>query len=185
MAYIRVIDYPESNGALKEIYDDLISTCGKLADVHKIQSLNAPTILSLMALYKDVMFGHSPLKRYQREMLAVVVSAVNQCEYCLRHHREALFHYWKDYQRIDLLVRQPDAVALNEADASLCQYARDLTISPELSGEQKIVSLRKAGFDDRAILDSTLVISYFNFVNRMSMALGLEIHPDEIKGYKY
>lgn len=35
------------------------------------------------------------------------------------------------------------------------------------------MSLRKAGFDDRIILDSTLVIFYFNFVNRMSM--GLEI----------
>lgn len=158
---------------------------GKLADVHKIQSLNAPTILSHMALYKDIMFGYSPLKRYQREMLAVVVSAVNQCDYCIGHHRQALFHYWKDYEKIDLLIRQPDAAVLNEADASLCQYARDLTISPELSGEQKIVSLRKAGFDDRAILDSTLVVSYFNFVNRMALAMGLGVQSSEAKGYRY
>lgn len=185
MAYIQVINYPQSGGELKEIYDHLISTRGKLADVHKIQSLNAPTILSHMNLYKDVMFGQSPLKCYQREMLAVVVSAVNRCGYCVSHHREALFHYWKDYQRIDLLIREPQAAAINEADASLCQYARDLTFSPELSDEQRIVSLRKAGFDDRAILDATLVISYFNFVNRISMALGLDNHPAEITGYKY
>lgn len=114
MAYIRVIDHPESNGALKEIYDRLISTRGKLADVHKIQSLSAPTILSHMNLYKDIMFGNSPLKRYQREMLAVVVSAVNQCGYCVSHHREALFHYWRDYEKIDVLIKQPDAAAINE-----------------------------------------------------------------------
>ncbi len=114
MAYIKVLDYPESSGELKEIYDILIAARGKLADVHKIQSLNPPTILSHMNLYKDIMFGHSPLKRYQREMLAVVVSAVNRCEYCVSHRREALFHYWKDHQKIDLLLSGPQNAGMNQ-----------------------------------------------------------------------
>lgn len=38
---------------------------------------------------------------------------------------------------------------------------------------------------DRAILDAVLVISYFNFVNRLVISLGVEPSPDEIKGYKY
>lgn len=185
MPFIKIIDYPESTGELKEIYDHLIATRGKLADVHRIQSLNAPTVLSHMNLYKDVMFGNSPLKRYQREMLAVVVSSFNRCDYCISHHREALYHYWKDYKKIDLLTRQPEAIDLSEPDRSLCQYARDLTSSPESSNEQKIIPLREAGFDDRAILDATLVISYFNFVNRITLALGLDVKTNEVKGYRY
>jgi uncharacterized peroxidase-related enzyme len=185
MAFIKVIDYAQASGELKEIYNHLIATRGKLADVHKIQSLNAPTLLSHMNLYRDVMFSQSPLKRYQREMLAVVVSSVNRCQYCVDHHREALYHYWKDYAKIDLLTRQPEAASLSQADGSLCQYARDLTMNAESSNEQRIKSLRGAGFDDRAILDATLVISYFNFVNRIALALGLVIQDDEVKGYKY
>ncbi|MBK5192462.1 MAG: peroxidase, partial [Flavobacteriaceae bacterium] len=36
-----------------------------------------------------------------------------------------------------------------------------------------------------AILDATLVVSYFNFVNRMVLTLGVEIETDEGENYKY
>lgn len=35
MAYIKVIDYNESAGELRDIYDHLIKTRGKLVDVHQ------------------------------------------------------------------------------------------------------------------------------------------------------
>ncbi len=185
MAYIKVIEYNESSDELRGIYDHLITTRGKLADVHMIQSLNPATVLSHMNFYKDIMFGHSPLKRYQREMISVAVSAANQCEYCIKHHKEALMHYWKSESRIEALIQQAEDPQLSSEDKALCSYARELTLQPELSTKQKTDVLRDVGFDDRAILDATLVISYFNFVNRMVLALGLEIKESEITGYKY
>lgn len=184
MAFIQVIEHEQSSGELRGIYDHLVATRGKLADVHKIQGLNPPTVLSHMNLYKDIMFGHSPLNRYQREMLGVVVSTVNQCEYCTKHHCEALNHYWKDDTRITSLLQQNDD-HLSEADKALCEFAREVTSNPELRSQQKIDNLRNKGFDDRAILDATLVVSYFNFVNRIVLTLGLEINQSEISGYKY
>lgn len=185
MAYIDVINYENATGELKTIYDHLISTRGKLADVHTIQSLNPATILSHMNLYKDIMFGQSPLKRYQREMMAVVVSSVNQCEYCMKHHREALIHFWKDEEKVEALTRQPEAANLSDEDHQLCLLARDLTMNPELSSQQKVNKLKEKGLTDRIILDATLVIAYFNFVNRIVLGLGLAINEEEIKGYKY
>jgi uncharacterized peroxidase-related enzyme len=185
MAFIRVIDYPESTGELRGIYDHLIGTRGKLADVHKIQSLNAPTVLSHMNLYKDIMFGQSPLKRYQREMIAVVVSATNQCEYCVKHHKEALLNYWKSEEKANAVIQQLYDDAISQEDKALCVFAREVTLNPELATQQKIKNLTDMGFDDRAILDATLVISYFNFVNRIVLTLGLEINEAEISGYKY
>jgi hypothetical protein len=38
-------------------------------------------MLDHRALYRTLMFGPSPLKRYQREMIGVVVAALNQCLY--------------------------------------------------------------------------------------------------------
>lgn len=185
MPYIKVIEHEESTGELKGIYDYLIGTRGKLADVHKIQSLNPPTVLSHMNLYKDIMFGQSPLKRYQREMIGVVVSSFNQCEYCIRHHREALNHYWKDPKRIDLLTKKIDDSLLSAPDKALCDFARETTLNPQKSTQAHINILRHVGFDDRAILDATLVTSYFNFVNRIVLTLGLEINESEITGYRY
>jgi uncharacterized peroxidase-related enzyme len=185
MAFIQVIEHEQSSGELRGIYEYVLATRGKLADVHKIQSLNPPTVLSHMNLYKDIMFGQSSLKRYQREMIGVVVSSINQCAYCVRHHREALNHYWKDYARIDLLIQQNDTFQLSEQDKALCKFTRDITLNPELSTLLKIDKLRSQGLDDRSILDATLVASYFNFVNRIVLTLGLEINQSEISGYNY
>jgi len=185
MPHIEIIDYDQSTGDLREIYNHIIATRGKLADVHTIQSLNPSTILSHMNLYKDIMFGQSPLKRYHREMLAVVVSVANQCDYCMMHHKEALLHYWKSNERIDRLMQNVESADLSPKEQLLCTFARDLTISPEASKEESIAILRQAGWDDRSILDATLVIAYFNFVNRIVLSLGLDINEAEIKGYTY
>ena len=100
MPYIEVIEHAQAEGKLKEVYDHLLETRGKLAEVHKIQSLNPESIMNHMDLYMTIMFGQSPLKRYQREMIAVVVSAVNDCEYCQTHHGAALNHFWKDEAKV-------------------------------------------------------------------------------------
>lgn len=186
MSNIKVISYEESSGELRGIYNHLIATRGKLADVHMIQSLNPPTVLSHMNLYKDIMFGQSPLKRFQREMISIVVSVTNQCDYCIKHHREALMHYWKDESRVEALIKGMWADAnLNVQDNALCLFARELSLQPELSSLQKINNLKNVGLDDRAILDATLVVSYFNFVNRIVLSLGLNVNESEISGYKY
>jgi len=41
------------------------------------------------------------------------------------------------------------------------------------------------GLTDEEILSVNLVTSYFNFVNRIALGLGVEFSEEEIKGYKY
>ncbi len=63
---------------------------------------------------------------------------------------------------------------LSAADQALCSYAEKLTHSPQQMAESDIDTLREHGFDDRAIHDATQVISYFNYINRVADALGVE-----------
>ena len=90
MPHIEIIQPEQATGELKEIYRNLEESRGKVAEVHKIQSLNPESIVNHMDLYMTVMFGRSPLKRVQREMIAVVVSKANGCLYCQVHHSEAV-----------------------------------------------------------------------------------------------
>ncbi|MFQ3248019.1 MAG: putative peroxidase-related enzyme [Arenicella sp.] len=185
MSVIEIIEPEQAEGELKAIYDELVRSRGKVAEVHKIQSLNPKTITSHMDLYMSVMFGQSPLKRVHREMMAVVVSVSNRCEYCTIHHLEAVQNYWKDEERLATLKHDFTTCQLTDKEMALCEYARDLTIAPYKSSEQEYAAkLRKAGFTDREILDATLVVSYFNFVNRIVLSLGVELEETP-GGYKY
>lgn len=185
MAEIDVIKPEQAEGKLKEIYNDLIASRGKIADVHMIQSLNPESIVAHMDLYMCLMFGKSPLKRYQREMLGVVVSRANDCKYCLVHHAEALQHYWKDEKLVKKFRKDYTTIELSDLDRKLCDYAWKLTKKPHKAAEGKFLKqLRKTEIDDRSILDATMIIGYFNFVNRIVHSLGVELEENP-GGYKY
>ncbi len=187
MPFIEVIQHENAEGRLKEIYDELVSSRGKLAEVHKIQSLNPETIVAHMDLYMKIMFGKSPLKRYQREMIAVVVSVSNDCLYCTRHHAEALQHFWKDEKKVQQLIDNYKEADISDVDMAYCNLAKELTKFPgDCSDGLHLQLLHKFGVEDRAILDATLVIAYFNFVNRIVLGLGVHLEDgDGSAGYKY
>jgi alkylhydroperoxidase family enzyme len=54
-----------------------------------------------------------------------------------------------------------------------------LTLTPREIRREHLDPLRKAGLDDRGILEAVEVTAYFNFVNRLADGLGvsLESHP--------
>lgn len=59
-------------------------------------------------------------------------------------------------------------------DAALCAYAEKLSLHPAEMQRGDIDALRAVGLDDRAIHDATQVIGYFNYINRVADALGVE-----------
>ena len=63
---------------------------------------------------------------------------------------------------------------LDDQTTALCVYAGKLTASPQAMSASDIRQLKDAGFDDHAIHDATQVISYFNYINRIADALGVE-----------
>ncbi len=75
------------------------------------------------------------------------------------------------------LVRDWRSVPLNEPTAALATWAEKVTRSPASCAAEDITSLRAAGLDDRAIHDAAQVIAYFNYINRIADALGVELEP--------
>jgi len=71
-------------------------------------------------------------------------------------------------------VREGHNAALNTVDAALFAYAEKLTQHPKDMSAADIDALRSIGLDDRAIHDATQVIAYFNYINRVADALGVE-----------
>ena len=186
MARIKIVDHQESEGRLREIYDDIVRKRGKLAGIHQVQSLRPESIVHHMDLYMEIMFSRSELSRAEREMMAVVVSIANGCRYCRLHHLEALRNYWRDEEKIARFLEDYENAGLDQRDTVLCRVAEHLTLFPShYEDEDYLGGLREFGLGDAGILDVILVISYFNFVNRIVMASGLKTDEEEMKGYKY
>ncbi len=185
MSWIKVINETEAQGQLKEIYELLKSKRGKLSNIMKVQSLNPQAMKAHLDLYLSIMFRKSGLSREEQEMIAVVVSAVNGCNYCVNHHAEALNFYWKNRGKLIRFQKNFRSVNFPERTRHMLEYAEKLTQSPDKICESDIQKLRSVGFSDGNILDINLIVSYFNFVNRIANGLGVHFDPEEVSGYKY
>lgn len=186
MSRIQVIQPEEATGELKEIYEEMVQKRGKLSEVLKIQSLHPGSIRSHVNFYMDIMFSKTELNRAEKELIAVVVSVANGCIYCQTHHGAALNAYWKDEKRVEQLKTNYLSASLSHKELALCRFAIHLTKHPD--EHEKIdhtIQIREAGVTDQAILDAALVTSYFNFVNRMVLSLGVQLEAHKGEGYNY
>jgi uncharacterized peroxidase-related enzyme len=75
---------------------------------------------------------------------------------------------------VHAVARDWRTAPLSEQDMALCKFAEKLTHTPAKMSPADLDGLRAVGLDDRAIHDTTQVISYFNYINRIADALGVE-----------
>ena len=73
----------------------------------------------------------------------------------------------RDYTRADL----------SPSDRLMLDHAVKLTRAPATVVRNDVEKLRSLGFSDSALLDLTLVVAYFAFVNRLAEGLGVELEP--------
>ena len=81
MPYVNTIPYEEAQGELKEAYDMMIKTRGRIPNVQAVSSLRPHIMKTLMGHVASVMYADSGMSRAEREMVAAVVSATNKCQY--------------------------------------------------------------------------------------------------------
>ncbi len=186
MAFIDVIEPEEAEGALAEFYDRVGAERGNVSNVLKVASLNADLSAAHLDLYLSIMYNRAAgLDRRRRELIAVVVSWLNDCEYCITHHAEALARHEDDTRVLEALVKDPKTAPLEPEDKALTAYAMKLTSRPGEIAEDDVEALREAGFDDQDILAAGAVTSYFNFVNRLNLGLGAELEDAAERDYDY
>ena len=81
MAWIHQIPIEQATEKLKKEFDAAIERAGRVWNIVRIMSINSEVLVSSTRLYGNIMHKESPLSRFQREMLATVVSVELACPY--------------------------------------------------------------------------------------------------------
>jgi uncharacterized peroxidase-related enzyme len=71
------------------------------------------------------------------------------------------------------LRRDYTQARLSAAERAMLDFTAKLTRTPARMTAKDHDQLRQAGFDDRGILQITLIASWFNYINRVADALGV------------
>ena len=129
-------------------------------------------------LYNSIMLGDSGLTKLEREMIAVTVSSLNHCYYCIVAHGSAVRELSGDPQLGERLISNLESTNLSEKHQVMLRYVKELTKSPSDVNKKSRDELSKNGFSDRDIWDISLITGFFNMTNRLAIAT--EMEPNDI-----
>ena len=128
-------------------------------------------------MYNELMLGDSGLSKLEREMIAVTVSSVNKCYYCLTAHGAAVRELSGDPILGEQLVMNYHVANLKEREKEMLDFSVKLTKSSSEVAENDRQKLRDVGFSDRDIWDISAVAAFFNMTNRVASAT--EMKPND------
>lgn len=183
MSWIEIINYEEANPPLKKVYDRVKGPNNKVDNILMIHSLRPHSLTGHMALYKNVLHNsNNTLPKWYLEALGVYVSYLNSCDYCFEHHFAGFSRLIDDKEKSlqfrEAVIQDDLATYFEDKMLEGCAYAKKLTLAHQDMEKADVMRLSNLGFTDGEILEINQVVSYFNYVNRTVLGLGVNTKGD-------
>ena len=106
---------------------------GFVPNVLQAYSFDEGKLAGFTGMYNELMLGPSGLSKLEREMIAVVVSAINHCFYCLTAHGAAVRALSGDPALGELMVMNWRAAELPAKQRAMLEFATVMTEAPTAS----------------------------------------------------
>ena len=178
MSRIQVVEEENAEGKVKAVYDQLRSVFGKVPGVMKALS-PWPDVLELYATRIGmIVFSKTLLTRAVKEMIASLVSKINECDYCLTYHKSFLVDAGISSPEAEAIVANYKTAPIPDSEKTLLAYVEKVTLHAYKTTDADIAGLKESGWSEGQILEATLVVGLFSDINRWVDALGFRVEDD-------
>ncbi len=164
---------PELSEGTKAYFAKCEEKLGLVPNVLRAYAFDEKKLRAFTDMYNDLMLGESGLSKLEREMIAVAVSSVNHCYYCLTAHGAAVRQLSGDPTLGEMMAMNWRAANLSAKQKAMLGFATKLTERPDTIEEADRQALRDAGFTDRDIWDIASTAAFFNMSNRVAAAIDM------------
>ena len=147
-------------------------------------SSNQEALEVVEQLNETISFGNSALSRMQEEAIATVVAVANRCTYSALTHGGFFRRHTGDGKLASHLLNDYSGADLDPRDLLMLDFAVRLTREPSSLTTRDLEGLRRAGFDQKAIVSIVLITCLSNFMNRLATSFGVEVPPAYLKVVK-
>lgn len=154
----------------QKYFDICQDKLGMIPNVLQAYASDFVKLDAFTAMYNDMMLGDSGLSKLEREMIAVCVSSINKCYYCLTAHGAAVRALSGDPMLGEQMVMNWRVAKLEKRQTAMLIFAEKMTVSSAQIVEADRQNLRDAGFSDRDIWDIANVAGFYNMTNRVASA---------------
>lgn len=181
MSRVNEVTPETAEGEIAEVFDDSIRQFGRVSNFSKVMA-NAPAALQAwMTANRGIRMKYLKAGDYDflriEQMVIVKTSALNGSAYCLGHNvdlgleagvtQEQLDAVQGDYAASDVLTDR-QKLAVRWAEAVTGFTARD---------DDELFAAMQREFTDEQIVELTVLVGMWNFSNRLTEALHVELEP--------
>lgn len=170
----NLVQVPDAGGKTREVFEDITRSFGMVPNLFRAYALRPEILEANWNKVKAVMLA-GELPRPLKEMIAVVVSKANGCQYCINAHSAALKMMGVAPQQVHLLLENIEATDLPAATKTVLRLAVKSTKEPAAITDAEIAELRGLGYDDAQIVEIFSVVDLFTSFNRFLDTLGIPI----------
>lgn len=173
---ITALDLPMVNPLPEEIqkyFDICQDKLGMVPNVLQAYAFDIAKLDVFTGMYNELMLAGSGLSKLDREMIAVTVSSINKCFYCLTAHGAAVRQLSGDPQLGEMIAMNYKVAPLDIKQRIMLEFVEKITKNSADIQEADRQSLRDVGFSDRDIWDIANVTGFFNMTNRVSSAVDM------------
>ncbi len=178
---VMAIDLPPEQpmpDGMGKYFDVCEEKLGLVPNVLVAHAFDSERLEAFSRFYNSLMLAPSGLSKAEREMIAVVVSSINRCHYCLTAHGAALRQLTGDPALAETIAQNWRAADLPERQRAMLTFVETLTERPATMGEGDREALRAAGFSERDIFDIASVTGFFAMSNRLASATEMAPNPE-------
>ena len=168
----------------QKYFDICQEKLGMVPNVLKAHAFDIEKLNAFTALYNNVMLADSGLSKLEREMIAVVVSSINKCFYCLTAHGAAVRELSGDPVLGEMLVMNYRVAPLDDRQRAMLEFAEKLTKESAATSEADRQALRDVGFSDQDIWDIASVAGFFAMSNRVASATNMQPNAEYHGSYR-
>ena len=171
------INLSKIDSEMKEYFLVCEKKLGIVPNILKTNTINKEKFDAFNAFYNRLMQQENFLMKFEKEMIAVVVSSINRCLYCCVSHSYTLGKLLKDPVASKNILINYKTANLNNKHTKMLDFVAKLTSSSHLINETDRDGLRKVKFTENQILEIIEVCSFFNMTNRI--ASGTDMRPNK------
>ena len=172
MPFVNEIEETQADERLRELYAKIEKNLGFLP--HYFKTLGAkPAVIEAQLKMSEAIMADGALSMIVKEQIGLVVSGINSSTYCVMFHMELLRRFGVEKTLGRKLTADYENAAVDGNVKALFRFADKLTRHPDDIEEADTDTLKKAGWDDAAVRETVLTVAYFNYINRVSLGLGL------------
>ena len=157
----------------KKYFDICQEKLGMVPNVLKAYAFDINKLDAFTSIYNELMLSESGLSKLEREMIAVTVSSINKCFYCLVAHGAAVRELSKNPILGEMIVMNYKMAPLDDRQKTMLEFTEKITKNSSDINEDDRQKLRYVGFSDRDIWDIANVAGFFNMTNRVASAVAM------------